>query len=201
MKSPAYLNHLLYTFFCELVWRHGQKIQKQQYKAIRSWIPPDASIAEICAGTGTLTRRICSEHLGNYKAFDINKSFVKYMQRDGIDAELFDLRTDPIPRADVLIMVCALYHFKNNLKESISKLISGTSIRLIIIESLSRPLNLNSFRDRLRARFADIGEGAIFDRIDKSELLQVCNECGHIEHHGFINNIDYLVVMNSVKKS
>jgi len=195
MKSPAYWNALFYRFFIKLIWRKTKSQEILRWEKARQWIPKKSSVVEVAAGTGRFYREMLSNHVKSYLALDINPAFVKNMTSNGINALQTDLRKDPIPGADIVVIISALYHFKNIAPEFLKKLLIAARDRVIIVEPMSQPLDRRSLYDRIRAKLVDIGEGPIFQRYSKEELLSLCKKHAKILHFEPLPDNEFLIVL------
>lgn len=195
MKGPLYWNPLLYDLLIRWVYRRRISMLRGQWKAICAWIPKDEQVLEIAAGSGRFYFEALSKITQNYSAIDMNPSFVRNLQQKGVSAVVGDIRSHPVPVSDTIIMISALYHFRCEEESFLGKLLSSARNRLILVEPVSTKLTAHAWKDRLKARLIDMGEGPIFDRYSKEELLPLCNRAGHVEHHAALDGGDYLVVL------
>lgn len=195
MKSPAYWNALLYELSVKLLWRKKKSREILRWEKARQWIPKASSVVEVAAGTGRFYLEMLSNHVKSYIALDINPAFVKNMTLKGIPALQTDLRKDPIPGTDVVVMISALYHFKNIAPEFLKKLQIAARDRVVIVEPISQPLDRKSLYDRIRAKLVDIGEGPIFQRYSEEELLGLCKKHAEILHFEPLPDNEFLIVL------
>jgi uncharacterized UPF0146 family protein len=195
MKSPAYWNAFFYELFIKLIWRKMKSQEISRWKRAFVWVPSGSQVIEVAAGTGQFYREMLSNHVKTYIALDINPAFVKNMKSKGINAVQADLRKDPIPAADIVIIISALYHFKSAEPEFVNKLLSAARERVIIVEPVSRPLNKATFYDKMRARLVDIGEGPIYQRYSVDELLNLCRRHAEILHYEHLPGNEFLIVL------
>jgi hypothetical protein len=195
MKSPAYWNAMCYEFFMRYIWRQSGYIREQHWKAIAEWIPEGASVVEVAAGTGRFFRDVLAGRVGNYQALDINQVFVDEMKRRGINARCSDIRRDAIPTGDTVIILSALYHFKDTASEMLDKLLRAARERLIILEPVGQEMTLYTWPNRIRAALGNIGEGPIYNRYTREELAALCKAFGPVEHAGPLPGNAYLCVL------
>jgi len=196
IKSPAYWNPTLYKLFIRYVWRRSRSMQIERWKAVISWIPEGSRVVELAAGTGCFYLEMLNGHVGNYVAVDINQAFVKNLRKQGIHALQADIRKDLIPSCDILVMLCAFYHFKQMGDEMLKKLLRVARQRVIIVEPISRDLKSCSWRDRIRGTLANIGEGPIYMRYTKEELQELCLRYADIEFSQPLPGNEYLFVLH-----
>ncbi|MCK4783691.1 MAG: hypothetical protein KAV87_08080 [Desulfobacteraceae bacterium] len=195
MKSPAYWNSACYEFFIKFIWRKKKSQLIQQWKATLEWVPRGSQVVEVAAGTGRFYRKVLCGYVSSYLALEINLSFVKNMKSRGINAIQADVRKEPIPIADIVIIISSLYHFKNIGTGFLNKLLAAARQRVVIVEPVSRPLSTRFLYDKIRAKLTDIGEGPIFQRYSVNELLGLCNRLAKIEHCAALAGNEYLIVL------
>ena len=111
-----------------------------RFKQVANEIPKGASVVDLCAGTSFLFRQL-QEKCPNYQAFDINPRLVKHLQKRGINAHSFDVRTDAIPQADVVTMCSSLYHFHPNCKDIIQQMQNSAREKVIVLEPVHNAKN------------------------------------------------------------
>jgi len=195
MKSPLYWNSFLYDLIIRWIYRRPTPLLQKQWEAVCAWIPQNEQVLEIAAGSGRFYFEALSRITRNYAAIDMNPSFVRNLQRKGVSAVVGDIRSHPVPVSGTIIMISALYHFRCDEESFLGKLLGSARKRLILVEPVSTKLTTHAWKDRLKARLIDMGEGPIFDRYSNEELLSLCNRAGHVEHHAALDGGDYLVVL------
>jgi hypothetical protein len=201
MKSPVYWNTFFYEVSKKIIWRRKKADIIKRMEAIYNWVPQKASVVDVAAGTSRLYLELLRNHVSHYLAIEINPTFVRHLRRLGIDVIQADIRNEPIPTADVIIMIAALYHFKDKENEILDKLLFAARLRVIIIEPTGKPLSVSSWRDRLKAKSGDIGEGPIYYRIEENQLLSICEKSGaKVEHYATLPNNEFIVVLKGKGK-
>lgn len=195
MKSPAYLNAACYEFFIKFIWRKKWSQLTQTWKAVLAWVPSGSRVVEVAAGTGRFYREALCKRVSSYLALEINPPFVNKLRSLGINAIQADVSKEPIPTGDIVVILSALYHFKNIDAEFLHKLLGAARERVIIVEPVCSPLNTRSPHDKIRAKLADIGEGPIFQRYSVDELLGLCKRHAEIEHFERLAGNECLVVL------
>jgi ubiquinone/menaquinone biosynthesis C-methylase UbiE len=171
-------------------------MQLERWKAVISWIPEGSRVVELAAGTGCFYLEMLNGHVGDYVAIDINQTFVENLRKHGIHALQADIRKDLIPSCDILIMLCALYHFKQTGDEMLKKLLRVARQRVIIVEPISQDLKSYSWRNRIRGALANIGEGPVYMRYTKEELQELCLRCADIEFSQSLPGNEHLFVLH-----
>lgn len=105
-----------------------------RFRAVAEWIPEAASVVDVCSGDGTL-----AEHLPpsvNYRGLDRSPAMIRAGQKRGRRIESFNLRTDPLPEADVVVCQISLYQFHPDTETTVARMFAAASQRLIITESV-----------------------------------------------------------------
>jgi hypothetical protein len=195
MKSPAYWNAVCYEFFMRYIWRQSGYIRAQHWKAIVEWIPEGARVVEVAAGTGRFYRDVLVGRVGHYLALDINQAFVDDMIKKGINARCSDIRRGAIPSGDTVIILSALYHFKDRAPEMLNKLLKAARERLIILEPVGQEMTLFTWPNRIRAALVNTGEGPIYNRYRRDELDALCQAMGSVEYSGILPGNAYLCIL------
>jgi glycosyltransferase involved in cell wall biosynthesis len=147
-KSPVYWSAAGYDRAMDaLCGPYDEKILADVVRRI----PDGSSVVDVCGGTGRLApllrRKRCS-----YIGLDFNGAFVRSARRRGIDARLFDLLRDPIPRADYVVLCSSFYHFHEHAPEILGKLTAAARTAVIVSEpvvALGGSLMPRVLRDRL----------------------------------------------------
>jgi hypothetical protein len=106
--APIYWSGIGY----DLVMRalYGRKYASL-YGDVARRIPAGASVVDVCCGTARLYRDHLRGQVVSYLGLDVNPHLVMAARRKGVPVRRFDVRTDPIPVADYVVMCSSLYHF------------------------------------------------------------------------------------------
>lgn len=146
-----------------------------RYKVISDILPEHASVVDVCCGDCYISTFAKKKNI-DYLGLDINPEFVKYALKRGINARVFNIKEDIVPRADYVIMQGSLYHFIPEHRPVIEKLFSSADKAVIISESAE---NIASSKNPIVSFFADLAtsvDGKIFShRFTKQELLYLFN--------------------------
>lgn len=160
-----------------LLYRKGYE---NRYKEVLQWIPSGSSVFEACAGDCRLYLRYLKPLGVPYRAGDFNPRFVAYGKARGVDLSLMDLRLDPVPEADVVVMQASLYQFLPDATPVLARLARSARKRLILIEPIK---NLASSANPLiawlgRAGAATRAQGHTSRFTDESLLTLVTSTFG-----------------------
>jgi SAM-dependent methyltransferase len=149
-------------------------------RAVADLVPAGSSVLELCCGPATLYRRHLRARVSSYTGIDVNEGFVSRLKRDGIDARVIDLASEPgepdgpnepLPSADIVIMQASLYHFLPDASRVIDRMLAAASDWVIVSEPVR---NLASSElpiiGRLGRRATDPGVGEHTDRFSEATL-------------------------------
>jgi hypothetical protein len=135
------------------------------------------TVVELCFGDIYIAK-YCHENKINWVGYDFNQSFIQNAKQNNFDAHYVDLLdsssffTDfhSINKVDMVIMMGSLYHFHNEIKPLIHKIMTYCDKFLISepISSFSRILGPIGW---LAKRSANIGHGNETFRYDEKTLL------------------------------
>lgn len=165
MRSPIYWHPALYTFVMKMLCKEDFE---NKYEFLGKEIG-DLRVLDIGCGDCYLSRYVMKEH---YSGLDINKVFVRSAQKKGLAVETFDLRYDPIPEADVIVLSNVLHQLYPGHEEILLRIIRSARKKAIICEPVH---HIASSKNRLIAWLArkmnDPGYGSPAERLSKEELL------------------------------
>lgn len=71
-----------------------------------------------------------------YQGLDRSRAFVRAGRRRGRRIDCFDLRTDTLPRADIVICQLSLYQFHPHTEATLERMFEAAGRRLIVTESV-----------------------------------------------------------------
>lgn len=129
-RSFVYRNVLVYSFFMRMLYG---AYYKERFEAIGREIPDGLHVLDVCCGDCMLYRT-CLKGRVSYTGVDINEKFVTAAGEKDITALVLDIRKDPLPKADVVIMQASLYQFVPYCGEIVDKLFESAFQRVIIAE-------------------------------------------------------------------
>ncbi len=167
----------------------------EQWAEVVKWVPQQSDVFEIGAGTGDFYLHFLKRKVRRYRSNDINPVFVKYLKKMGIEATVADIRTCSFQKAEVYVLLKILYNFKTHAEEILKKILRVTGQRIIILEPVGSCLNPQRLKDKVKGIMVDNGDGPVYDRFSKDELLRLCERVASIEHVGILRGNHVLVVL------
>ena len=166
--SLIYAHPALYRIVMQLLYGRGYVAR---YQAISALIPDGADVFEACAGDARLYEHYLRPRGISYRAGEFNERFVAHARARGIAMDRFDLRSDEIPRADVVILHASLYQFMPEHLQVVERLLAAARRTLIVSEPV---VNLSTSQWALirwiAKRSADPGSGDKPQRFDEASL-------------------------------
>jgi SAM-dependent methyltransferase len=140
-------------------------------RAIAALIPEGASVLELCCGPGTLYRRHLAGKRVSYLGLDINDRFLRRVRRSGADAREWDVRApDPLPPTDYVLMQASLYHFMDDPRPLLERMLAAARLRVVLAEPVHNVAKQPGPLGALVARLTDPGTGPQPHRYDESSL-------------------------------
>jgi trans-aconitate methyltransferase len=140
MKSITYWHPKIYSLLMRISYGKGYI---GRYTAIRDLIPNSSSVIDVCCGDCKIYSYLLNKDI-NYTGVDFNPYFVKEARRKGINARLFDINKEEIPRADYILMQASLYQFFPYQHEILEKLFKAASKSLILSEPIKNKTHSTS---------------------------------------------------------
>lgn len=150
----------------------------ERLRTIAAEVPEGASVLELCCGPGTLHRRFLNGHVSSYVGLDVNEHFVAQLRRRDVDARVVDVErsSDPLPRAEVVVMQASLYHFLPHAERIVERMLAAADQRVIISEPIRNLASSeNPVIGRLGRRAADPGVGGAERRFTEETLDALMN--------------------------
>lgn len=148
-QSPIYWHPVFYNRAMRLAY--GTKFETR-YKHLEKYIPEGCELLELCMGDAFFYQHYLRKKNVRYRCADINPVFIRSARKKGIDAQLLDVYSDPVPKADYVLMQASLYHFIPDEKKIIDKLLDACNIAVIISENVE---NLSNDPSTFRARLGE----------------------------------------------
>jgi SAM-dependent methyltransferase len=154
-----------------------------RYAAIADLIPAACSVVDLCAGDCFLYSRYLATKQVNYLGLDISDEMVAFARSRGIPARRFDVRTDRVPAADVIVMQASLYQFLPDAASILRKLFAAAADRVIVAEPVR---NLSSSSNAVVAALGrrltrPSGDGYTAERFDSSSFAELCRTLPNLE--------------------
>lgn len=178
-RSPIYWTRRGYDLAVRIA---GGRRLEGTYADVARWIPPGASVLDVCCGTARLYRDTLRGRGNGYLGLDANGHFVMSLRKMGIPARRMDLLTDPLPPADAVVLCSSLYHFRERQDEVLAKLLAAARGVLILSEpvrnlstSWPRPLG------RLVNALTNPGTGSYEYRYDLPAFRELAERHGALE--------------------
>ena len=187
MSSLIYSHPTIYQLLMRLIYGGGGFAAR--YQALADLIPDGADVFEACAGDAYLYQRHLKARGIRYRAGEYNEGFIAHAQARGIAMERCDLRNDPVPAADIVILHASLYQFMPDHAAIVGRLLAAARRTLIVSEPVR---NLSSSPNPLirwlAQRSADPGSGHKQQRFDEASLDAFFTEhyAGAIEQRALI---------------
>jgi SAM-dependent methyltransferase len=172
-RSPGlvYRSAALYEAVMRVLY--GRHYAARQ-RAIADLIPGGSSVLELCCGPGTLYRRHLAAKRVRYLGLDINRGFLRRVRRSGAEAREWDVRSpDPLPPADYVLMQASLYHFMDDPRPLIERMLAAAGRRVILAEPVHNVAKQPGPVGAVAARLTDPGTGPQPNRYDESTLDRV----------------------------
>jgi hypothetical protein len=131
MSSWLYSHRTVYHGVMRLLY--GRHLSAR-WVAAAAEVPAGSHVVDVCSGDGRLFREYLGDKLVRYQALEISPRLVEWMSERGIDARTFDVRTEALPVADVLIMQSSLYQFLPDAEPVVARMVQAARRRVIITE-------------------------------------------------------------------
>jgi hypothetical protein len=129
-RSPAAYELVMRALYRGAYWH--------RLSMVAAFVPPGATVLELCPGPGELYRRHLHARAGRYTAIDVNEGFLERLRRQGAEVIRRDLSADPaaLPICDVAIMQASLYHFLPDAAGVVDRMLAAARARVIVAEPI-----------------------------------------------------------------
>ena len=194
MKSLTYWHPLIYTFLIRLSYGRGYN---QRYQAIADLVEARSSLVDVCCGDSRIYSFLREKDI-DYTGLDFNQCFVDKATKKGIRARLFDIRKDPVPQGDYILMQASLYQFYPNQHEIIRKLLDASSKALILSEPMKNKAHSQSKAiSLLGVLFSNPGDGIKEFKFNPETLKETLRPFARNIKKEFLtaNDIEYVVML------
>jgi hypothetical protein len=138
LRSPIYWHPFIYRTLIRGLY--GRAFD-ERYEILASLIEPRSSVVEVCMGDAYLYLNHLRPLDVSYLGLDINRTFVDYARKRDVPAEVHDLRLQPVPQADFVLMQGSLGQFMPRHAELLEKLQAGARKNLIVSEPVRNLLD------------------------------------------------------------
>jgi ubiquinone/menaquinone biosynthesis C-methylase UbiE len=173
-RSPIYWTAMGYDLIMKIL--DGRNYTRT-YQDLADLIPEGASVVDICSGTCKLYRSFLKDKGVDYLGLDHNGHFVMAARRRGVNTRIVDLFSEEIPPADYVVMCSSFYHFREQEKQIIEKLLKAARKAVLITEPVR---NLSNHPFRPFARLANLltkpGKGSFSYRYDADSFRKFAEE-------------------------
>jgi SAM-dependent methyltransferase len=114
---------------------------ESRYQALADAVPERAEVVDVCAGDAYLYRKYLRARSVTYTGLDLSPHMVRQARRWGVQVKEFNLWTDELPSAEIVILQASLYQFTPYAAEIVRKLLAAARRKLILAEPV---VNLSS---------------------------------------------------------
>ena len=158
-------------------------------------IPDGFSVNDICAGDAYLYEVLKGRNV-RYTAYDFNPKFINWLKNRGVAADLLDLKKDPLPSGDCLVMQSSLCQFIPHHEALLQKLFASGHKMIILAEAVESFQSSSNPLLRMLAKYAGAtADGQCeyrFDREGMNEIFSKYKADKVIEVHRDLVGIFYL---------
>lgn len=107
-----------------------------RYEALASEIPAQAEVIDLCAGDAYLYRHFLRKKGVSYLGLELSPQFVVAGKAQGVPMQEFNVWSERIPAAEVVIMQASLYQFLPNAEAVVQKMLVAAQRKVIIAEPI-----------------------------------------------------------------
>lgn len=196
MYSPIYWHPFLYELSMRMLYRSGYG---ERIKAVSVLIADHATVADVCAGDCSLYRYGLQHKDLVYTAYDINPMFVRWGVRRNIDIRKLDLRHDPMPRADYVVMMGSLYQFIPNERIIIDQMMNAAAKRVILVEPVRNlSQHVNPVLRKVARFFSSVDDQPCDRRLNETGLRQLLADKGFQTMYSIVHGRELLACCDIV---
>jgi SAM-dependent methyltransferase len=177
--SPVYWTGVGYDLAMRALYR-GQ--YRALYGDVAARIPAAASVVDLCCGTGRLYRDHLRGRVASYVGLDANPHLVMSARRRGVPVRRCDVRTDPIPPADYVVMGSSFYHFRGQADAMFARM-RAAARRAVIVSEPVRNLSQMPVLGRFWGALTDPGIGEFEGRYDPETFRRFADAHDAVEVH------------------
>ncbi|MFZ4700243.1 MAG: methionine biosynthesis protein MetW [Candidatus Methylumidiphilus sp.] len=129
--SLFYKNSHVYHLFMAMTYRHHWA---ERFRAVAEWVPDGAEVLDVCCGDGSLVNHL--PPTVSYRGLDRSSVFIRNAQKRGRTVEWFDVCSERLPKAEIVICQVSLYQFYPLLEQTLERRFDAATQRLIVSESV-----------------------------------------------------------------
>lgn len=167
-RSPIYRSPRLYELVMRILYRSAYA---SRFSAVADLIPPASSVLELCCGPGALYLRYLKDRGVSYVGLDVSREFISYLQAQGVDARLWDVRwSRSLPRADSVVMQASLFRFLPDPRPVVDRMLEAARERVIVAEPVRNLASSGGILRRISAQATNCGFGPQPHRFDEEAL-------------------------------
>jgi hypothetical protein len=149
--------------------------RKAREQLVVDAIAPGSAVVDLCCGDAPLASALLAKDC-TYLGLDLNPQFVVDAERRGLDARVWNGRTDDVPEADVVVMLSSLYHFIPDERAFVARMLAAARELVVLAEPVRNWATSGSRALRAMSRSLTRVDGRTFEaRLDESDLDQLAN--------------------------
>jgi hypothetical protein len=169
VRSPVYAHPTIYRLVLKALY--GGELAAR-FAKLREFLPSEGTLLDVCAGDGAIADELAPGV--KYVGVDGNGAFVAGLKRRGLEAHLLDVRKDPLPSADTVLMMGSLYHFYPEQQRIVEKLKGAARKRVILVEPHVNWSAKGGFLGWLSQRLTDPGiPGSYLGRLSAEDIEEL----------------------------
>ncbi len=132
-------------------------------------------VLELCFGD-VLIAEFCKSNAIEWHGFDSNAYFVRQAKLKGFNADGVDLLSiAKLPEADICIMIGSLYHFHEDIHNTLDKILKS-STKIIISEPIKNLSDQKNFIGWFARKSANAGKGDEQFRYNENSFKEMLRE-------------------------
>ncbi len=177
MSTIFYKSPSVYKLLIRVLYRSSYD---ERYTSVVDLIPENSIVIDVCCGDCQLYKVISKTNKKiDYLGLDSSLDFIKYANKKNIPAKLFNLDSDVLPTADVVVMMGSLYQFIPKERQLIEKLLKSAEKLLIISEPHKNVAQSSSLIiQKLAQFFTKTKHNDCERRLNKNQLSLLYTELG-----------------------
>lgn len=166
----------LYHWAMRLLYRQPER---QRLGTVAAHIPAGASVVDVCSGDCALDWHCLRGKGIDYLGVDLNLPLLSRGARRGSRIRVMDVRQEPLPEADLVVMQGSLYQFIPDHHAILQKLFDAARHRVIIAEPIRHWATAPPrWRRALSRRLTNPGTGPVCHRFSSLELKDLFHRYG-----------------------